>query len=164
MILGQKNQRETMPEGAKRRRARPRGSGACSVPSRRRRRCNCPGLLLPPHSRRALPQRVLASPRYSQVQRLREVGGLAGRLLHGSLGGALHHQQGPRQRLLLPHRCTKAQGTQEGRFRQGNRAPMEHESSPSILKLMQYVPRYLCIKRKDNRSPEEHSGATFLSI
>ena len=49
--------------------------------ARRRRRCR-PALLWPPHLRRALPQRVLTPQRHAQVQRLREAGRLADRLLY----------------------------------------------------------------------------------
>ena len=54
------------------------------IPRTRRIRCDWSALFWPPHLRRALPQRVLAPSRHSQVQRLCEAGRLAGRILHRS--------------------------------------------------------------------------------
>ncbi len=72
------------PQGSRRKRRTPSDRPPGAIPgARRRRRCR-PALLWPPHPRRAFPQRVLAPQRHAQVQRLREAGRLADRLLYGS--------------------------------------------------------------------------------
>ena len=53
----------------------------------------------------------------------------------GPLGRPLRHQQGTRQRLLLPDRCTEAEGTQERRLRQGVGTTMERQPPSKILQL-----------------------------
>src|SRR3954465_6243751 len=72
----------------------------------------------------------------------------------GTLGRPLHHQQGARQRLLLPDQRSEAPSTEEGRLRQRDGATMERESSSKILQLMQYVPRYpFVLKYQDSAPP-----------
>ena len=79
------------------------------------------------------------------------------------LGGPLRHQQSSRQRLLLPDRCTEAEGTQERRLRQGVGTTMERQPPSKILQLKcsMYHANF-CIKYETIGPPRRARGLPSL--